>query len=132
MTERYYSRGLDGTLMVRDGTDGVKRRLFGPGSVFDRPPQDEPVQAPGPTLNQLAFHLLADALGDEAHARIAQDYFSRRVMPLLPSRWTMTRSRIHAYVEMIEHEKLAGLKLDNQPTSLRDQPISVTAKPGFR
>ena len=116
MSERYYSRGIDGELTARDGTDGVKKRLFGPGSVFNTPTAGGPTRSSGLTADQLAFRLLADALGSETRACTAQDYFSRRVMSLLPARWTMTRSRIHAYVDMIEQEKLAGLAPDDQTT----------------
>jgi hypothetical protein len=117
MTERYYSCGIDGELTARDGVGGVKRRLFSPGSVFGKPTEGGVRHAGGSIPDQLAFRLLADALGSETRASATQDYFSRRVMPLLPARWTMTRSRIYAYVEMIEHEELAGLGPGNQTTS---------------
>ena len=34
----------------------------------------------------------------------AHEYFSRRVVTLFPQRWTITRSRILAYVDMFELE----------------------------
>jgi hypothetical protein len=36
------------------------------------------------------------------------EYFSRRVVAQFPERWTITRSRVLAYVNMIESEKSAG------------------------
>ena len=124
MTERYYSRGPDGELTARDGPGGVQRRLFSPGSVFNKPAAAGPGHAASSTSDQLAFRLLADALGSEVLAGAAQDYFSRRVMSLLPARFTMTRSRVKAYVEMIEQEKLAGLAADNRITPPREPAMS--------
>jgi hypothetical protein len=37
------------------------------------------------------------------------EYFSRRVVALFPERWTISSSRVLAYVDMIEHEKRTGL-----------------------
>jgi hypothetical protein len=39
----------------------------------------------------------------------AHEYFSRRVVTLFPERWTITRSRIVAHINMIEAEKRALL-----------------------
>lgn len=54
---------------------------------------------------RLAFNLLADALDDEQRAYEAHEYFVQRVMPLLPQRFTISRSRLLAYIDMMEHEK---------------------------
>jgi uncharacterized protein DUF6166 len=53
---------------------------------------------------QLALALLADALRNDARALDVHQDFSRRVIPLFPARWTITRSRILAYVDRIEAE----------------------------
>lgn len=53
---------------------------------------------------QLALALLADALRNDARALDVHQDFSRRVIPLFPGRWTITRSRILAYVDRIEAE----------------------------
>ena len=45
---------------------------------------------------QLALALLTDALRDDPRALEIHQDFSRRVIPLLPKRWTISRSRILA------------------------------------
>jgi Family of unknown function (DUF6166) len=56
------------------------------------------------SAQQLALALLADALRNDARALDVHQDFSRRVIPLFPGRWTITRSRILAYVDRIEAE----------------------------
>jgi hypothetical protein len=56
------------------------------------------------SAQQLALALLADALRNDARALNVHQEFSRRVIPLLPGRWTISRSRILAYVDRIEAE----------------------------
>jgi hypothetical protein len=101
LTERFYSGGRDGQVSVRDGVSGTKKRLLEPHSV-----SFEHAEVSGPA--QIALTLLADALGDEAHATETHKYFSRRVVALFPERCTISRSRVLAYVNMIEHEKRAN------------------------
>lgn len=59
----------------------------------------------GAPAHQLALALLADALQDDARARQLHRDFCRRVVGLLPERWTITRSRIAAYAAVIEAER---------------------------
>lgn len=58
---------------------------------------------------RLAFDLLADALDEQAPSGEVHDYFVRRIMPLLPERFTISRSRVLAYVERIAEERLAQI-----------------------
>jgi hypothetical protein len=51
---------------------------------------------------QLSVALLADALGDDGRALRLQQPFNKRVVSMLPKRWVMSRSRVLAYVRMIE------------------------------
>lgn len=51
---------------------------------------------------QLSVALLADALGDDGRALRLQQSFKSRVVSNLPKRWVMSRSRVLAYVRMIE------------------------------
>jgi hypothetical protein len=59
--------------------------------------------------SQLSLALLADALGDDARALQLHQRFNRRVVTILPDRWTITRSRIVAHAEVIEQRTAAGL-----------------------
>ena len=59
-------------------------------------------EADAGSAQQLALALLADALGNDARALSVHQEFSRRVIPLFPKRWTISRSRILAYVDRIE------------------------------
>jgi hypothetical protein len=109
LTERFYSGQRDGQVTVRDGIGGAKKRPLEPRFVllkheekgFARPRD-------GSGSAQIALTLLADALGDEAYAIETHEYFSRRVVALFPERWTISRSRVLAYVNMIELEKRAN------------------------
>lgn len=107
VSERFYSGQRDGQLTVRDGTMGAKRPLE---LRFDlrkdpAPRLGQAVDSPEHTL--LALTLLADALGDEKRAIEMHEYFSHRVIKRFPERWTITRSRILAYVDLSEQEKRA-------------------------
>jgi hypothetical protein len=53
---------------------------------------------------QLSLALLADALANDERAL---QRFNRRVVTMLPARWTITRSRILDYADMIEHPAAA-------------------------
>ena len=63
---------------------------------------------------QLSLALLADALGDDSRALRLHHAFNTRVIAIFPDRWTITRSRILAHVNMIEHQ--AG-ESDPAPTA---------------
>jgi hypothetical protein len=60
-----------------------------------------------PGCAQLALALLANALGDDAGALRFQEAFRRRVVERLPERWTITRSRILAHVDLLEYQMRA-------------------------
>jgi hypothetical protein len=51
---------------------------------------------------QLSVALLADALGDDRRAIKLHQHFNNRVVSILPKRWIMSRSRVLAYVRMME------------------------------
>lgn len=53
---------------------------------------------------QLSLALLADALGHDSRALRLHHAFNSRVLAIFPDRWIITRSRILAHVNMIEHQ----------------------------
>jgi Family of unknown function (DUF6166) len=53
---------------------------------------------------QLSLALLADTLHNDARALKLHHHFSRRVVTIFPERWTITRSRILAHVELIDQQ----------------------------
>jgi len=65
-----------------------------------------------PGCAQLALALLADALGDDAGAMRLQEAFRCRVVELLPERWTITRSRILAHIDLLEYQMGAASPAD--------------------
>jgi hypothetical protein len=71
------------------------------------------------SAQQLALALLADALQNDARALNVHQAFSRRVIPLFPERWTISRSRILAYVDRIEAEH------NTTPSHMRPYPTSL-------
>jgi hypothetical protein len=48
---------------------------------------------------QLALAVLADAFRNDARASQLHQEFKQRVVTLFPKRWTITRSRIVAYID---------------------------------
>jgi hypothetical protein len=58
----------------------------------------------------LSFALLAHALDDDARALRLHYAFRRRVGTILPDRWTLSRSRIRAYADMLEQYQAVGIK----------------------
>jgi hypothetical protein len=52
--------------------------------------------------DHLSVALLADALKDDGRALRLHQTFNNRVVSILPKRWIMSRSRVLAYVRMIE------------------------------
>jgi hypothetical protein len=76
---------------VRDAVSGTKKHLLEPRSVLFE-------HGEASDCAQIAFTLLADALGDEAHATEIHEYFGRRVVTLFPERRTISRSRVLAHV----------------------------------
>ena len=110
LSERFYSGQRDGQVTVRDGVGGTKRLPLVPGArLFKQGEKGLSRPDSAPQCMQIALTLLADALADETYARETHEYFSRRVVALFPERWTITRSRVLAYVNMIEQEKRAGV-----------------------
>jgi hypothetical protein len=106
--ETFYSGVRPGQVMAREGS---KKRpltprvdlhkhsstMFTAGTGFAWGTTDDA----GPA--QLSLALLADALGNDARALQLHQRFNHRVVTMLPERWTITRSRILAYADMIEH-----------------------------
>jgi hypothetical protein len=94
---------------LRDGVGGAKRRPLEPRSILFKHRENGFARTGrGSECAHIALAILADALGDEAYAIKAHEYFGRRVVALFPERWTISRSRVLAYVNMIEHEKRVG------------------------
>jgi hypothetical protein len=109
LTERFYSGRPDGQVTVRDAVAGSTRRPLQPRSVLYKHRQNGFVRTDdGAECAHIALAILADALGDEAYALRTHEYFSRRVVAQFPDRWTISRSRVLACVNLIEHEKRAG------------------------
>jgi hypothetical protein len=105
MTERYYSGERDGIVTVRDaGGDGAKRPLQ---CRFDHRKYITGRAGENSNDTRLALTLLGDALDDEGRAVEAHEHFARRVISLLPPRFTISRSRVLAYVNTMEQEKRA-------------------------
>jgi hypothetical protein len=116
MSEIFYSGERASHVTVREGN--TKRLL---DLRFDlQPLSAEVVLEKGfaePELLSLA--LLADALQDDARALKLYNHFAARVVIMLPTRWTMSRSRIRAYANMIEREAADS---PEDADSLRDGP----------
>ena len=108
LTERFYSGQRDGQVTIRDGIGSAQKRLLEPRSVLFKHGEKGSTLPGDASARQIALTLLADALGDEVRAIETHEYFSRRVIALFPERWTITRSRVLAYVDMIEREKPAN------------------------
>jgi hypothetical protein len=117
MTERFYCGELPDRVVVRDG--GVKRPLDPrldlrkcslDGFAWGK---DNDNAAPA---YQLALALVADALRNDQRATQLHQRFSRRVVALLPQRWTITRSRVLAYIDSIEAEA----KMSTGPPRVED------------
>ena len=106
VTERFYFGRPDGQVTVRDGVVGSTRRPLEPRSVLYKHRQNGFARTDhGADCAHIALAIVADALGDEAYAMRTHEHFGRRVVALFPDRWTISRSRVLAYVNMIEREK---------------------------
>ena len=100
MAEIFYAGEQAGQVTVREGK--TKRPL---DPRFDLRKHSPPGFAWGngnSVSAQLSLALLADALQNDARAVRLHNRFNRRVVTMLPARWTMTRSRIIDYADMIE------------------------------
>jgi hypothetical protein len=104
MAERFYCGEAPGNVTVREGAErwplDPRVDLLKHSAGFGWGGADSNA---GPA-HQLALALLADALQNDARALRVHHNFNSRVVPLFPKRWTITRSRIVAYVEEIETE----------------------------
>ncbi len=100
MAEIFYSGEQAGQVTVREGE--TKRPL---DPRFDLCKHSPPGFAWGNGSSvsaQLSLALLADALRDDGRPLRLHNRFNGRVVRMLPARWTMTRSRILDYADMIE------------------------------
>jgi len=100
MAEIFYSGEQAGQVTVREGET---KRLLDPR--FDLCKHSPPGFAWGngnSVSAQLSLALLADALQNDGRALRLHNRFNGRVVTMLPARWTMTRSRILDYADMIE------------------------------
>jgi hypothetical protein len=97
----------DGTLYPQrsgghdDGRELLHRRRIGPS---ESPRRHRPPFACTKAAS-LSYALLADVLRNDARALQLHNRFDQRVVTILPSRWTLTRSRILAYVNTIEMDE---------------------------
>ena len=105
--EIFYSSDQFTRVTVREGQARRSlnpRTTTGHGSGLDGAwPQN------GKLSDGLSYALLADALDDDARALRLQHAFRRRVGSILPDRWTLSRSRIRAYADMIEQYQEVGI-----------------------
>ena len=105
MAERFYSGERDGTITVRDqGGSGETRPLQ---CRFDFRKYMTGRADENPAHTRLALTVLGDALDDERRAVEAHEYFIKRVIPVLPRRFTISRSRVLGYVNEMESNKRA-------------------------
>jgi hypothetical protein len=96
--ETYYSGDQFNRVTVREGQT---RRLLDPGMGCG-PGLNGAWPMNGKLSDGLSYALLADALDSDARALRLHHAFRRRVGSILPDRWTLSRSRIRAYADMIE------------------------------
>jgi hypothetical protein len=109
--ERFYSGRPDGQVTVRGRADDATKPPHEPRSVlFKHREKGAARTGHAAECAQIALAILTDALGDVAYAATAHEHFGRRVVELFPDRWTISRSRVLAYVNMIEGEKSAAFR----------------------
>jgi hypothetical protein len=122
-TERFYSGGTGAQVTVREGED---EHPLDPRSDLHRyatPFAWGSMRVAGAA--QLALALLADALGDDDRARQHHQQFERRVISIMPERWTISRARIIAHAAMFERRALVGIPEENR----RDYQLLVPRLP---
>lgn len=101
--ERFYSSDTASKVTVREGRERrpLEKRLDLAGQSADGFAWgNEEGEA-----QHLALALLADALSDDVKAVALQHEFTSRVVNIMPARWTITRTRIMQYVEIMEYER---------------------------
>lgn len=108
MSERFYSGQREGDVTVRE-SNGTKRPLQ---NRFDYQKHLTERTKETSAHRRLAFNLLADALDSEWPADEVQEYFARRIMPILPQRFIISRSRVLAYVDLMDQENRAKIATD--------------------
>jgi uncharacterized protein DUF6166 len=105
--EIFYSGDQFDRVTVREGQ---ARRPLNPGSNMGR---SLGLDGAGPETGKLSdglcYALLADALDNDARALRLHHAFRHRVGSILPDRWTLSRSRIRAYADMIEQDQDVGI-----------------------
>jgi hypothetical protein len=101
VAERFYYGEAPGKVSVREGAE---KRPLDPRVDLRKHSSTGFAWSGGSDgpARQLALALLADALQNDARASRVHHDFSSHVIPLFPKRWTITRSRIIAYVDRIE------------------------------
>jgi Family of unknown function (DUF6166) len=99
--ERFYCGKASGEVTVREG--GASRTLAPRPGASGGEPKSFTWGRNETGATQLAFALLADALSDDAEARRWHQNFRHRVISNFPERWTITRSRILAHVDMMRY-----------------------------
>jgi uncharacterized protein DUF6166 len=119
MAERFYSGERDGTVTVRD--QGGSRETRPLQCRFDYRKYVTGRAGKNPDHTRLALTLLGDALEDERRAVEAHEYFIKRVIPVLAPRFTISRSRILAYVNTMEMDKRAEALLARRGRTLAEK-----------
>jgi Family of unknown function (DUF6166) len=105
-TEVFYSGEQFGRVTVREGRS---KRPLDPRFDLQRNSRDAFSWGKGSEgAAQLSVALLADALQNDARALRLHSRFNERVVNIFPERWTVSRSRILAYVNMIEQQAFTG------------------------
>jgi hypothetical protein len=103
MAERFYS-GREDHVSIREGEQSLPLN-----ARLDLDPEGQTVLNWGranPKGKRLAIALLADALNDDRAAVDLAEAFTARVVAMLPERWTMSRTRILSFVEIITRESV--------------------------
>lgn len=101
MPEVFYSGAESNQVMVREGDS--KRPLDPRFDLAKLSPSGFRWGSGADSPAQLSLALLADSLRDDVRALKLHHSFVQRVVAIMPERWTITRSRILAYANMIEH-----------------------------
>jgi hypothetical protein len=102
MAEVFYSGEQAGQVTIRQGE--AKRALDPRFDLRKHSPSGFTWGEGDAGPAQLALALLADALQSDARALQLHHRFNRRVVSIFPERWTITRSRVLAHVNMIEQQ----------------------------
>ena len=99
MAERFYSGESDGQVTVREG---AAKYPLNPRHDLLKDKAPAAFRSEGAWTEQLALALFADAYGNETRAIRLYERLHQRVVINLPERWTISRSRILAHINLIE------------------------------